>query len=141
MNAGAGNRGADGAGRHRRPRLRLQYSPPEPPPVREWVGPIAALAAPASGELPLDVGGWAPYRIRGGPGTGKTSALVDIAVAKLTDPFVEPESVLILTGNKRAAAALRRELSARVLAGSEGVHASGEPLVRTVHSLAIAVLR
>lgn len=141
MNAGAGSRGTDGAGKHRRPRLRLQYTPPEPPPVREWAGPIAALAAPATGELPLDVGGWAPYRIRGGPGTGKTSALVDIAVAKLTDPFVEPESVLILAGNKRAAAALRRELSARVLAGSEGVHASGEPLVRTVHSLAFAVLR
>ncbi|BDH58622.1 UvrD-helicase domain-containing protein [Tsukamurella sp. PLM1] len=139
--SGAGSPGSDGAGRHRRPRLRLRYTAPEPPPAREWIGPVAELAAPASGALPLDVGGWAPYRIRGGPGTGKTSALIDIAVAKLTDPFVEPESVLILTGDKRSAAALRRELSARVLAGSEGVHASGEPLVRTVHSLAFAVLR
>ncbi|WP_019202667.1 ATP-dependent DNA helicase [Tsukamurella sp. 1534] len=145
----SGSGTADGARRHRRagtqaaPRLTLSYSAPEPPPAREWAGPVAELAAPSSGALPLDVGGWAPYRIRGGPGTGKTSALIDIAVAKLTDPFVEPESVLVLTGGKRAASALRRELSARVLAGREqdGVHASGEPLVRTVHSLAFAVLR
>lgn len=132
-----------GAGRVRRPRLSLQYTAPQPPPVREWGGPVAELVAPAAGALALDVGGWAPYRIRGGPGTGKTSALIDIAVAKLTDPFVEPESVLILTGSKRSAVALRRELSARVLAdsGRAGVHASGEPLVRTVHSLAFAVLR
>ena len=132
-----------GAARSRRPRLSLQYTAPQPPAAREWGGPIAELVAPAAGALPLDVGGWAPYRIRGGPGTGKTSALIDIAVAKLTDPFVEPESVLILTGSKRSAVALRRELSARVLAehGRAGVHASGEPLVRTVHSLAFAVLR
>ncbi|MDP0396300.1 ATP-dependent helicase [Tsukamurella strandjordii] len=132
-----------GAARSRRPRLSLQYTAPQPPAAREWGGPIAELVAPAAGALPLDVGGWAPYRIRGGPGTGKTSALIDIAVAKLTDPFVEPESVLILTGSKRSAVALRRDLSARVLAehGRAGVHASGEPLVRTVHSLAFSVLR
>ncbi|GAB3128819.1 ATP-dependent DNA helicase [Tsukamurella serpentis] len=136
----AGSGAGSGEGR-RRPRLRLHYTEPPPPPAREWEGLVAELAAPSTGALPLDVGGWSPYRIRGGPGTGKTSALMDIAVAKLTDPFVEPESVLILVGDKRAAGRFRRELSSRVLAGAEGVHATGEPLVRTVHSLAFAVLR
>ena len=84
MNAGTGNRGTDGAGKHRRPRLRLQYTPPEPPTVREWGGTIAALASPATGELPLDVGGWAPYRIRGGPGTGKTHLATAIGVSGIT---------------------------------------------------------
>ncbi|GAA4391953.1 ATP-dependent helicase [Tsukamurella soli] len=134
----------EGAARHRRPRVTLAYHRPEAPPPREWGGPVAELMAPASGALPLDTGGWSPYRIRGGPGTGKTSALVDIAVAKLTDPLVDAESVLLLTGSKLAVQRLRRDVSARVLATAPDggrAHATHEPLVRTVHSLAFAVLR
>ncbi len=130
--------------RHRRPQITLAYHRPEAPPVREWGGPVAGLMSPASGALPLDTGGWTPYRIRGGAGTGKTSALVDIAVAKLTDPLVDAESVLLLTGSKQAANRLKREVSARVLAGAPDggrAHATHEPLVRTIHSLAFAVLR
>ncbi|MDF0528897.1 ATP-dependent DNA helicase [Tsukamurella sp. 8F] len=135
--------GADAA-RHRRPQVTLAYRRPDAPPAREWGGAIAGLMKPSSGALPLDTGGWAPYRIRGGPGTGKTSALVDTAVAKLTDPLVDAESVLLLAGSRLAAQRLRREISARVLAAAPDggrAHAAHEPLVRTVHSLAFAVLR
>lgn len=136
--------GSGGRARGGRPTVTLRYDRPAPPPERCWDAAIAELIAPAAAALPLDTGGWAPYRLRGGPGTGKTAALVDIAAAKLADPFVDPESVLILCGDKRSAATLRADLTARVVAAVDRqgrVHASGEPMVRTVHSLAFSVLR
>ncbi|WP_026917171.1 ATP-dependent helicase [Gordonia shandongensis] len=85
---------------------------------------------------------WRPWRVHGGPGTGKTSLIVDAAVARLLDPAVEPESVLVLAADRRAAARLRSEVTRRVLsAGGRLGGALREPLVRTVHSYAFAVLR
>ncbi|MFW0784194.1 ATP-dependent DNA helicase [Gordonia sp. CPCC 206044] len=89
---------------------------------------------------------WSPVRVHGGPGTGKTSLVVDAAVARLLHPGVDPESVLVLASSRRAAATLREEITRRVLAATEsraegGVHALREPLVRTVHSYAFAILR
>ncbi|WP_132991966.1 ATP-dependent helicase [Gordonia zhaorongruii] len=85
---------------------------------------------------------WHPYRVHGGPGTGKTALIVDAAVARLLDPAVDPESVLVLAANRRAATALRDEITRRVLsAGGRLGGALREPLVRTVHSYAFAVLR
>lgn len=87
---------------------------------------------------------WNPVRVHGGPGTGKTSLVVDAAVARLCRPDVDPESVLVLAASRRAAAVLREEITRRVLMASaddEGSRALREPLVRTVHSYAFAVLR
>ncbi|MBB4137590.1 ATP-dependent helicase [Gordonia humi] len=85
---------------------------------------------------------WHPYRVHGGPGTGKTSLIVDAAVARLLDPGVDPESVLVLAADRRASTALRDEITRRVLsAGGRLGGALREPLVRTVHSYAFAVLR
>ncbi|RPA61050.1 ATP-dependent helicase [Gordonia oryzae] len=88
---------------------------------------------------------WGPFRVHGGPGSGKTALMVDAAVARLTRPGIDPESVLVLTANRRAAVALREEITRRVLAQSSGAPALGgalrEPLVRTVHSFAFAILR
>ena len=68
--------------------------------------------------------------------------IVDAAVARLLDPEVDPESVLVLAANRRAAAQLRSEITRRVLsAGGRLGGALREPLVRTVHSYAFAVLR
>lgn len=85
---------------------------------------------------------WRPWRVHGGPGTGKTALIVDTAVARLLDPEVHPESVLVLAANRRAAGELRSEITRRVLsAGGRLGGALREPLVRTVHSYAFAVLR
>ncbi|WP_288338360.1 ATP-dependent DNA helicase [uncultured Gordonia sp.] len=88
---------------------------------------------------------WRPFRVHGGPGSGKTALVVDAAVARLTRPGIDPESVLVLTANRRAAVALREEITRRVLAQSSDAPALGgalrEPLVRTVHSFAFAILR
>ncbi len=83
-------------------------------------------------------------RIVGGPGTGKTTRLIDAAVTHIADGG-DPESVLLLTA-ERLATGTRGALTARLLgassaAGGAELTAVREPLVRTVHSYAFAVLR
>ena len=82
-------------------------------------------------------------RVLGGPGTGKSSLLVDAAVARIT-AGVDPESVLLLTGSGRLGIRARTRLTTALLcsrATSPCRAAVREPLVRTVHSYAYAVLR
>ncbi|MFR9751260.1 ATP-dependent helicase [Nocardia sp. 004] len=114
------------------------------PRPRAWGADVRALVdAPAEPEPPHR--GWRPWQVLGGPGTGKTTLLVDIAAGRIA-AGADPESVLVLTHSKQAAGALRDAITAR-LSGSEpgaegGVPgATREPLVRTVHSYAFSVLR
>ncbi|MFT4087471.1 MAG: ATP-dependent DNA helicase [Gordonia sp. (in: high G+C Gram-positive bacteria)] len=110
------------------------------PAVRTWPERVQALVdGPHAGDPERP---WRPYRVHGGPGTGKTSLIVDLAVARLLDPAVDPESVLVLAANRRAVTALRDEITRRVLFAGGGMGgALREPLVRTVHSYAFAILR
>src|ERR1700740_2437814 len=82
-------------------------------------------------------------RVLGGPGTGKSSLLVDAAVAQI-GAGVDPESVLLLTGSGRMGMRARSTLTTMLL-GSHTTAARRaavrEPLVRTVHRYAYAVLR
>jgi superfamily I DNA/RNA helicase/RecB family exonuclease len=77
-------------------------------------------------------------RILGGPGTGKSSLLVDAATAHIA-AGADPESVLLLCSSARVGAQTRGVLTASVLRSRATV--IREPLVRTVHSYAFAVLR
>lgn len=78
-------------------------------------------------------------RLIGGAGTGKTSLLVDAAATRIATG-ADPESVLLLCGSAGAAARTRTALRASLRAsGNQPV--IGEPMVRSVHSYAFAVLR
>ena len=82
-------------------------------------------------------------RVLGGPGTGKSSLLVDAAVNRIA-VGVDPESVLLLTGSGRLGMRARTTLTTALLrsrAAAPFRAAVREPLVRTVHSYAYAVLR
>lgn len=82
-------------------------------------------------------------RVLGGPGTGKSSLLVDAAVAQI-GAGVDPESVLLLTGSGRLGMRARSTLTTALLRShttGTGRAAVREPMVRTVHSYAYAVLR
>ncbi|QTJ69047.1 ATP-dependent helicase [Rhodococcus sp. ZPP] len=119
------------------PRARLVHRrrPEQAPRVwDESTKRVFATAAPGVG--------WNPWQVLGGPGTGKTSLLVDVAVDRITGGE-DPEHVLILTQSRRAAGRLREEITAALLGQGEqhGARATREPLVRTVHSYAFAVLR
>lgn len=104
--------------------------------TQHW-GSLAAEAAAA-----LDPCARGVLRVRGGPGTGKTSLLVEVAAAHVA-AGTDANSVLLLTGSGRLPAAVRGALTAKVLAaGSPGsARAVREPLVRTVHGYAFAVLQ
>ncbi|MFD1373555.1 ATP-dependent helicase [Actinoplanes sichuanensis] len=79
-----------------------------------------------------------PLLVIGGPGTGKTSVLVESVAARIAEG-TDPERILILTFGRRSAAALRDRIEARI-ADDPGriVH---EPLVRTFHAYAFGLLR
>ena len=97
--------------------------------------------AEAGGVLAPDVRGL--VRVLGGPGTGKSSLLVDAAIARI-GAGVDPGSVLLLTGSGRIGMRARSRLTTALLRsrGTGPLRAAvGEPLVRTVHSYAYAVLR
>lgn len=82
-------------------------------------------------------------RLIGGPGTGKSSLLVEAAAAHIA-AGVDPESVLLLTGSGRLATATRSALTAALLTARSDEPCRTvirEPLVRSVHSYAFAVLR
>jgi len=75
-----------------------------------------------------------PLLVLAGPGTGKTTTLVEAAVARVA-AGVPIEQVLMLTFGRRAAGELRDRVTAR-LGGTVR-----EPVARTFHSYAFGVLR
>jgi superfamily I DNA/RNA helicase/RecB family exonuclease len=83
-------------------------------------------------------------RVLGGPGTGKSSLLVDAAAARIA-AGTDPESVLLLTGSGRISARARSALTTTLLGSLQPRRhlpaVIREPLVRSVHSYAFAVLR
>ncbi|HET7667657.1 MAG TPA: ATP-dependent helicase, partial [Mycobacterium sp.] len=93
----------------------------------------------ATPELITDPTARGIVRLLGGPGTGKTTLLVDAAAAHIASG-VQPESVLLLCPTARAAVRTRRALAA-ALTSAGGPPVIRQPLVRTLHSYAFAVLR
>ncbi|HEU5471130.1 MAG TPA: ATP-dependent DNA helicase [Actinophytocola sp.] len=85
-------------------------------------------------------------RVLGGPGTGKTTLLAEVAADRIRTGGVDPEQLLVLTASRRAAADLRARIAARLTAG-DGAEQDAvprtvrEPMVRSVHSYAFSVLR
>ncbi|MEU7589475.1 ATP-dependent DNA helicase [Micromonospora sp. NPDC049230] len=79
-----------------------------------------------------------PMLVLGGPGTGKTSTLVEAVAARVTEG-VDPERILVLTFGRRGATALRQRIEARV--AQDGHRVLREPLVRTFPAYAFGLLR
>ncbi len=75
-----------------------------------------------------------PLLVMAGPGTGKTTAIVEAVAARIA-AGVDPEQILVLTFSRRAAAELRQRITERVRATVR------EPLARTFHSYAYGLLR
>lgn len=84
-----------------------------------------------------------PLLVIGGPGTGKTTALVEAVTERVVEG-VDPQRILVLAFGRRAAGRLRDRLSARLGAARAAVGESAttaEPLVRTFHAYAFGLLR
>lgn len=99
-----------------------------------------AVATQLPADLPRTLRGTA--RLLGGPGTGVTRTLVDLAAARIA-AGADPESVLLLTGSGRPGMAARAAMSTALLT-ARAPESSGvvrQPLVRSVHAYAFGVLR
>jgi superfamily I DNA/RNA helicase/RecB family exonuclease len=81
-----------------------------------------------------------PLLVLGGPGTGKTTALVESVAARVAEG-VDPSQILVLTFGRRAAAALRDRIEARIGRNRTDRATMSEPLVRTFPAYAFGVLR
>jgi superfamily I DNA/RNA helicase/RecB family exonuclease len=109
---------------------------------------VRATAAPA--ELPvLDAGQQrvvahrdGPLLVVGGPGTGKTTTLVEAVAARVAEG-ADPSQILVLTFGRRAAAALRDRIEARIgtVRAASGQATMSEPVVRTFPAYAFGLLR
>ncbi|WP_308164816.1 ATP-dependent helicase [Nonomuraea sediminis] len=76
-----------------------------------------------------------PLLVLAGPGTGKTTTIVESVVERIERRGVDPERVLILTFSRKAAGELRERVTARLR------RTTRTPLALTFHSYAYALLR
>ena len=110
---------------------------PQRPPayrlVRPAPRPVEVPVLDESQQAVVDHRG-GPLLVLAGPGTGKTTTVVEAVAARIADGL-DPEQVLVLTFGRRAAAELRSRITARL------GRATKEPLARTFHSYAFGLLR
>ncbi len=107
------------------PSVRLVRTPrPEPEPVRLDESQRRAVE---------HRGG--PALLLAGPGTGKTTTVVEAVAHRVEHDGLDPDQVLVLTFSRRAAAQLRDQLARRL------ARTVREPLARTFHSYAFGILR
>jgi superfamily I DNA/RNA helicase/RecB family exonuclease len=76
-----------------------------------------------------------PLLVLAGPGTGKTTAIVEAVVDRITRRQVDPERVLVLTFSRKAAQELRERITTRLR------RTTRQPLALTFHSYAYALVR
>ncbi|MFG1825772.1 ATP-dependent helicase [Microbispora bryophytorum] len=76
-----------------------------------------------------------PLLVLAGPGTGKTTTIVETVVDRVERRGVDPERVLVLTFSRKAAGELRERITARMR------RTTRTPLALTFHSYAYALLR
>ncbi len=108
-------------------------APPRYRLVRRPAPPVAAPVLDAAQRRVVEHPG-GPLIVLAGPGTGKTTTLVEAAAARVA-AGVPVEDLLLLTFGRRAATELRDRLSTRL------GRTAREPLARTFHSYAFGVLR
>lgn len=83
--------------------------------------------------------GSGPVVVVGGPGTGKTTTLLEAVTARVVRDGLRPDALLVLAPTRLAADALRDRLTRRIT--SAGAAALYEPPVRTAASYAFSLIR
>ncbi|MWA05273.1 AAA family ATPase [Actinomadura sp. LD22] len=76
-----------------------------------------------------------PMLVLAGPGTGKTTTIVEAVVDRIENRGTDPERVLVLTFSRKAAGELRQRITGRLH------RTTRTPLALTFHSYAYALLR
>jgi superfamily I DNA/RNA helicase/RecB family exonuclease len=76
-----------------------------------------------------------PLLVLAGPGTGKTTTIVEAVVDRIERRGTDPQRILVLTFSRKAAHELRERITARLR------RTTREPLALTFHSYAYALVR
>ncbi|HEX4832336.1 MAG TPA: ATP-dependent DNA helicase [Trebonia sp.] len=76
-----------------------------------------------------------PLLVLAGPGTGKTTTIVEAVTERVDQRGVDPSRILVLTFSRKAAEELRERITARLH------RTTREPLALTFHSYAYALVR
>src|SRR5580693_1742446 len=76
-----------------------------------------------------------PLLVLAGPGTGKTTAIVEAVVERISQRQIDPERVLVLTFSRKAAQELRERITTRLR------RTTRQPLALTFNSYAYALVR
>lgn len=121
---------------------------PHPPstrtgPLASWPGyrlvrrQFRSAGAPALDPAQLQVvdHGGGPLLVLAGPGTGKSTCIVEAVVHRVQHRGVDPAQILVLTFSRKAAGELRSRITARL------GRTTREPLALTFHSYAFGLLR
>ena len=74
-------------------------------------------------------------RVLAGPGTGKTTTIVEAVAQRVERRGIDPARIMVLTFSRRAASELTDRISQRLAV------TTAQPLVRTLHSYAYALLK
>ncbi|HWB67348.1 MAG TPA: ATP-dependent DNA helicase [Mycobacteriales bacterium] len=101
--------------------------------VRSPVDPVAAPRLDDAQQAVVDHPG-GPLRVLAGPGTGKTTTLVEAVVERVRRDAA-PDDVLVLTFSRKAADELRERIAARL------GRTTAEPAAATFHSWCYSLLR
>ncbi|MFD6264675.1 ATP-dependent helicase [Micromonospora chalcea] len=118
---------------------RAGVSPPSAVSARNGSGEgtnVSHRVDPVQAEVVAHTDG--PMLVVGGPGTGKTSTLVEAVAARVAEG-VDPERILVLTFGRRGTTELRHRIEARI--AGDGHRVIREPLVRTFPAYAFGLLR
>ena len=76
-----------------------------------------------------------PLLVLAGPGTGKTTTIVEAVAERIERRGIDPSRILVLTFSRKAAGELRDRITARL------GRTTSEPLALTFHSYAYALVR
>jgi superfamily I DNA/RNA helicase/RecB family exonuclease len=108
--------------------------------VREPVAPAVPPALDRYQQEVVDHRG-GPLLVLAGPGTGKTTTLVEAVAARMAEG-VPAEEILVLTFSRKAAVELRDRITARVNGpGADAGGSAAVPQATTFHSFCYALLR
>ncbi|MDN8595155.1 MULTISPECIES: ATP-dependent DNA helicase [unclassified Corynebacterium] len=91
----------------------------------------------ADREWPVELPVRGTWKVTGKAGSGVTSFLIDTAVERIR-AGADPAGVVLLTASKESGARVRAELSDRLAVSG---FVADEPIVRSIHSLAFALVR
>jgi superfamily I DNA/RNA helicase/RecB family exonuclease len=115
----------------------MERAAPTHTPYRLVRTPIPAsrppVLDPAQRQVVEHQGG--PLLVLAGPGTGKTTTLVEAVAQRISDRGIDPSRLLVLTFSRKAAQELRQRIALRLGATTR------RPLALTFHSYAYALVR